>query len=111
MDAYVQVTFLIIDDVPPPDKAWMESNKGGRMADPAIWHREYYQRNVVATKIQEKHHGSRYVVLCSDADEIPNGAFVRELRHPAVYERTHKAHHLNMNFSYYNFNWESEIAW
>ena len=49
------------------------------MSDPVVWHRESYQRNYAASKIQGKYKGKKYVVLCSDVDEIPNRDFVTEL--------------------------------
>lgn len=62
-DVCLQVTFLIIDEFPAPEKAWVEENKGGWMTDPTVWHREIYQRDLAASKIQEKYAGKCHVHL------------------------------------------------
>ena len=61
--------------------------------------------------LQDKYHGKKYVVLCSDADEIPNREFVRDLRQLPTYEQAHNGFYMVMNFSYYNFNWSSPQIW
>lgn len=81
------------------------------MSDPAVWHREQFQRNNAASKIHSKYKGRKYIVLCSDADEIPNRDFVRELSAQPGYEQAHRGYHMAMNFSYYNFHWASPQAW
>ena len=48
----IQVTFLILDDFPPANTTWVEANKNSWMTEPEKWHREMYQRDIAATKIQ-----------------------------------------------------------
>lgn len=55
--------------------------------------------------------GTKYVVLCSDADEIPNREFAKELRTQNVYEQAHNGFYMAMNFSYYSFQWASPQTW
>ena len=110
-DACLQLSFLVIDDFPAPEVAWVERNRGTWMTDPTVWHREIYQRDVAASKIQEKYAGRNFVVLCSDADEIPNRDFAKDLRKQRAYDQAHNEYYMAMNFSYYNFNWASPQAW
>ena len=107
----MQVTFLNIEKFSAPDEAWVEANRGSWMTDPTVWHREIYQRDYAASKIQEKYGGRRFVVLCSDADEIPSRRFVRELRSEKGYEQAHQGFYMAMNFTYYNFDWASPQSW
>ena len=110
-EACLQVSFLVIDDFPAPEEAWVQRNRGTWMTDPTVWHREIYQRDVAASKIQEKYAGRKFVVLSSDADEIPNRDFAKELRTQRAYSQAHNGFYMAMNFSYYNFNWASPQAW
>ena len=110
-DLCLQVTFLIIDEVPDPKEDWVKKNIASWMSDPIVWHRESYQRDYAASKIQSKHKGKKYVVLCSDVDEIPNRDFVTELSTQQGYEQAHEACYMAMNFSYYNFHWASPQDW
>lgn len=107
----LQVTFLIIDEVPAPEEDWLEKNTAAWMSDPVVWHRESYQRNYAAPKIQSKYKGKKYVVLCSDVDEVPSRDFVTELSTQQGYEQAHEAYYMTMNFSYYNFQWASPQDW
>ena len=110
-DLCLQVTFLIIDEVPDPEEEWVQKNTASWMSDPVVWHRESYQRNYAASKVQSKYKGKKYVVLCSDVDEIPYRDFVTELRTQQGYEQAHEAFYMAMNFSYYNFHWASPQDW
>ncbi|CAK0732436.1 hypothetical protein CVIRNUC_000131 [Coccomyxa viridis] len=111
-DPYIdKVTFLIIDEVPDPKEDWLKKNIASWMSNPIVWHRESYQRDYAASKIQSKHKGKKYVVLCSDIDEIPNRDFVTELSTQQGYEQAHEACYMAMNFSYYNFHWASPQDW
>ena len=111
LNLHLQVTFLIIDDFPAPKEDWIKENTATWMTDPVVWHREKFQRNYAAARIQSKYRGKTYIVLCSDADEIPNRDFVRELSMQPGYEQAHRGYYMSMNFSYYNFDWASQQAW
>ena len=90
----------------------MGGEEHGHVDDrPTVWHREIYQRDVAASKIQDKYAGRKFVVHCSNVDGIPNRDFTKELRMQWAYVQAHNGHYMAMNFSYYNFNWASPQAW
>ena len=57
-----------------------------------------------------KYAGQRYVVLACDADEIPSQAAVQELR-GLRYKQAHTGVSLEMELSYYSFNWTAQHLW
>ena len=106
-----KVTFLIIDDYPEPDQAWLSTKaKNAWMTDLSVWFRESYQRNFAQGYIKEKYAGQKYVVLACDVDEIPNREVVAELR-SSRYEHAHIALYFEMEMSYYSFNWTARYQW
>ena len=52
---------------------------------------------MAASKIQEKYAGKKFVILCSDADEIPNRDFAKELRTQSAYDQAHDGFYMAMN--------------
>ncbi len=69
----LQVTFLILDGFPPANKTWLEESRGSWMAEPEKWHREMYQRDIAAPKIQVLFQGCT-AHACSSFSLLENAA-------------------------------------
>lgn len=117
-----KITYLVIDSFPKPDMVWM--NEVPRrfshwMSNNAYssWWREMYQREYGERYIynhyiakDNEHMDAKFIVHCSDADEIPSMdaiAFSRNM-YPHFSE---VPIYLEMDFYYYNFRWSKKQKW
>ena len=82
-----------------------------RTAHGNAWRREEAQRNAPLQRIVEEHPDEEYVLIVSDVDEIPRPELLGMFRSPDLYAKLVKPVALQMEFFYYNFEWQKKFAW
>jgi len=108
-----KIKFIIINEIPPMPKEWLETTYlPSCMKQPIDWWRENYQRDIAANYIIEKYKDSKYILNCSDGDEIPNPKIFEETsRSILYYNASEEPLFLEMDFFYYNFKWVKQYKW
>lgn len=103
-----KIRFIIIDEVPAMPEDWMKRSYSGFMKNAADWWRENYQRDVISEKLSQTEN-EPFILICTDADEIPNPRIFRDRLH--LYQQMTDVVYLQMIFFYYNFRWCKRDPW
>lgn len=104
-----KIRYVIIDEVPPMPEEWMKRSYSGFMKNANDWWRENYQRDVIREEVQKTMQGQQFILICTDADEIPNPSIFSERQH--LYNQMTDVVYLQMMFFYYNFSWVKKEPW
>lgn len=110
-----KINWVIVDEFPELTEKWLEKyqhhswmQRNCRQA----WFNETYQRDAVASYIQNKYAGLKYIIIASDVDEIPNTDIFKKEFITNIYTQMDKDPiYLEMDMFYYNFNWLKQYKW
>jgi hypothetical protein len=106
--ARFNVDIVVVDAFPPVPEGWRSPHDSFvRSESRDAWFREQHQRQAGVDHVKRTTQGP-YVLLCSDADEIPRQE-ISELK--TMYGRLHRPVYLEMDFLYYNFRWAKKYTW
>jgi beta-1,4-mannosyl-glycoprotein beta-1,4-N-acetylglucosaminyltransferase len=83
--------------------SWMNGNYDS-------WWRESYQRNMCKLVLSNKFENKRYVLICSDCDEIVRRDVIHQIREN-MYDDLTQPVFLEMKFFYYSANWMKSYPW
>ena len=102
-----KVRFVKIEEIPPMPEDWMKRSYSGFMKNAMDWWRENYQRDIIAQQVDAS---TPFILICTDADEIPNPAIF--VHRDELYQQM-QSHpvYLGMMFFYYNFQWRKKEMW
>jgi beta-1,4-mannosyl-glycoprotein beta-1,4-N-acetylglucosaminyltransferase len=109
-----KITYLVIDEFPSATEEWLRTVPATynwmRNGTEDAWWREMYQRNVGEEHVRSTYTGTPYIVVVSDADEIPSQLALQFCRRS--YEVfTEGPVFLEMAFFYYHFRWIKKERW
>jgi beta-1,4-mannosyl-glycoprotein beta-1,4-N-acetylglucosaminyltransferase len=107
-----KLTILQIDHFPEMPEGW-DPYSGMPEKEKHAWFREFYQRNVVTEYLDINYKNKKYILFCSDADEILNKAtMVQTIDRATVdYNVFDSPHYLEMDQFNYNFTWKIRDKW
>ena len=115
-----KITFVVIDEFPPPPDAWNEDNMPFITpgTDESYWN-ENYQYTFPKFYIKPSHeNGSRQIILVSDADEFPSRQILLHIRNfesdltlPMGKKSFDRPVHICLLFFYYNFRTINKVFW
>ena len=110
-----KVRIVKLEEIPPMPEDWMKRSHSGFMKNAMDWWRENYQRDVIANYVQENSVNSvdkdtPFILICTDADEIPNPAIFQH-REMLYNQMLTDPVYFQMMFFYYNFQWRKSELW
>lgn len=106
-----KVRIVKIEEIPPLPEDWMKRSHSGFMKNAIDWWRENYQRDVIADHVQGRGVSpSPFILICTDADEIPNPSLFGNRDHLYAQMLSHPVY-FQMMFFYYHFQWRKPESW
>ena len=108
-----KIIFYAIDSFPPMPSEWPEQNKHHTWMNGNFeaWWRESYQRNMCKRVLMDEFHNKRFVLICSDCDEIVKDTVLDHLHDDTMYEKCNELIFLEMEFFYYSTKWIKPYSW
>lgn len=108
-----KILFYAIDVFPPMPASWPSQNAhhSWMNGNYEAWWRESYQRNMCKYVLDEEFHNKKYILICSDCDEIVSHSTALKLRDPHAYILCHQPVYLEMKLFYYSTNWIKPYHW
>lgn len=103
-----KIRFVTVDSFPPAPQEWVDAHRN-KWGSEATWWREAYQRDICWSAAVEAAAGQPFILLVSDADELPHPRLFAD--RGMLYEQTREPLALSMDFHYYNFNWLKPGSW